>query len=130
MKIILKLEEFGLFFLAIYLFTLLSYPWWLFPLLLLTPDLGAIGYLAGPRVGATAYNLTHHKGLAAILYILGAFLNLPAIQLVGIIMLAHSSLDRVFGYGLKYPDRFQHTHLGWIGKGARTRRTENKIAAG
>jgi hypothetical protein len=24
-------------------------------------------------------------------------------------------MDRIFGYGLKYPDAFQHTHLGWIG---------------
>lgn len=126
MKTVLKLEEFGFFLLSIYLFSLLSSPWWLFPLLLLAPDFGAIGYLAGPRVGATTYNLTHHKGLAAILYILGAFLDLPVFQLVGIIMLAHSSLDRVFGYGLKYPDGFQHTHLGWIGKEARARRTENK----
>jgi GNAT superfamily N-acetyltransferase len=26
------------------------------------------------------------------------------------------TIDRVFGYGLKYPDAFQHTHLGWIGQ--------------
>ena len=27
-----------------------------------------------------------------------------------------SSLDRVFGYGLKYYDAFEQTHLGMIGK--------------
>lgn len=31
------------------------------------------------------------------------------------IMFAHSSLDRCVGYGLKYGDGFQHTHLGRIG---------------
>jgi hypothetical protein len=25
-------------------------------------------------------------------------------------------MDRLFGYGLKYPDAFTHTHLGTIGK--------------
>lgn len=31
-------------------------------------------------------------------------------------MLGHSSLDRVFGYGLKHDDAFQNTHFGVIGK--------------
>ncbi|MEW6083560.1 MAG: DUF4260 family protein [Chloroflexota bacterium] len=30
-------------------------------------------------------------------------------------LLGHSSLDRVFGYGLKHKDAFQNTHLGRIG---------------
>jgi hypothetical protein len=25
-------------------------------------------------------------------------------------------MDRILGYGLKYPDAFQHTHLGIIGQ--------------
>ena len=36
-----------------------------------------------------------------------------------VIMLAHSSIDRVFGYGLKYADSSDHTHLGWVGKTGR-----------
>ena len=31
-------------------------------------------------------------------------------------LLGHSSFDRVFGYGLKHEDAFQHTHLGRIGR--------------
>lgn len=38
--------------------------------------------------------------------------GVPLLSLIGIVMLAHSSLDRVLGYGLKYPDSFQRTHLG------------------
>jgi hypothetical protein len=38
------------------------------------------------------------------------------LQLAGIILFTHSSMDRVFGYGLKYPDSFNNTHLGPIGK--------------
>jgi hypothetical protein len=39
------------------------------------------------------------------------------LALAGVIMLGHSSFDRVLGYGLKYGDSFRHTHLGWIGRG-------------
>ncbi|HET9429525.1 MAG TPA: DUF4260 family protein [Chitinophagaceae bacterium] len=40
----------------------------------------------------------------------------PWLMFTGTILLGHSSLDRVFGYGFKYPDAFQNTHLGVIGK--------------
>ena len=50
------------------------------------------------------------------LFILGAYLHVPWVQGAALILFGHSSLDRVFGYGLKYTDAFQHTHLGWIGR--------------
>jgi hypothetical protein len=115
MKSLIRLEEVGLFLFTFFLFTRLTYAWWLFPLLLLAPDLGMLGYLISPRVGAVSYNLLHHRGMAVILYLGGIALLLPPLQIAGLIMLGHSSLDRVFGYGLKYADAFQHTHLGWIG---------------
>jgi len=119
MKNLLRLEEFALFLFAVFFFTELNYPWWVFLVLFLAPDLGAIGYLGGSRVGATTYNLTHHKGIAIAFFLAGTLASNEALQLVGVIMLAHSSLDRVFGYGLKYPDSSDHTHLGWVGKTGR-----------
>ncbi len=80
--------------------------------------MGMAGYLANPRVGAFTYNLVNHLAVPVSAYALGAFLGSPALQLAGVIILWHSSLDRVFGYGLKYPDSFQHTHLGQIGASA------------
>jgi hypothetical protein len=118
---LLKFEELGLFALSIFLFASTGINWWLYPLLLLAPDLGMLGYLLGPRVGATTYNLTHHKGIAVILYAIGTAASTLPLSFVGLVMLGHSSLDRVFGYGLKYPDAFHHTHLGWIGPRARDR---------
>jgi hypothetical protein len=75
-----------------------------------------LGYLAGPQVGAIVYNLIHHRGLAAIYYMAGVLLAIPILSFVGVIVFAHSSLDRVLGYGLKFPDSFAHT-LGtdWAG---------------
>jgi hypothetical protein len=112
MKILLQLEEFFLVLLSMWLFSALDYAWWWFALLFLAPDLAMIGYVAGPRVGAMAYNLAHHKGVAMGLYLIGALLGSQLWQLLGLIMLAHSSLDRIFGYGLKHFDSFSHTHLG------------------
>ena len=116
MKNLIKLEELFLFGLALFLFSGLDYAWWLYPLFFLTPDLSMLGYLVNPRVGAWTYNLIHHKGLAVALYVLGYLFSIPWLMFAGTILLGHSSLDRVFGYGLKYPDAFQNTHLGVIGK--------------
>lgn len=115
MNRLLKLEELGLFLLSILLFSQLPYAWWVYPLLLLAPDIGMIGYLLGPRVGAITYNTTHHKGLAVVVYAAGVLAAAPVLALIGVIMLGHASIDRVVGYGLKYSDSFQHTHLGWVG---------------
>lgn len=115
MKNLLKLEEFFLFGLSLFLFSGLDYSWWLYALLFLAPDLSMIGYLANPRVGSWTYNLVHHKGVSVALYLLGYLLAVPWMVFAGTILLGHSSLDRVFGYGLKYSDAFKNTHLGVIG---------------
>lgn len=116
MKNLLKLEEFLLFCLSLFLFSQLDYAWWLFALFFFAPDLSMIGYLANPRLGAWTYNLIHHKGVAISLYVLGYLLSTPWLMFAGTILLGHSSFDRVLGYGLKYEDSFQNTHLGRIGQ--------------
>lgn len=116
MKNFLKFEEFLLFFLALLLFSELDYSWGLFALLFFTPDLSMLGYLTNPRFGAWTYNLIHHKGLAVTLYALGCLLTIPWLMFAGTLLLGHSSLDRVLGYGLKHEDSFQNTHLGRIGR--------------
>lgn len=118
MKTLIKFEELLLALLAIYLFLGLDYAWWWFFVLFLAPDVGMVGYLVNPRVGGLTYNLAHHKGIAVALFLLGAYFQLQGLQLAGLVILAHSSFDRVLGYGLKFPDSFQHTHLGVIGRAA------------
>jgi len=116
MKNLLKLEELFMLGLALFLFSQLDYGWGWFALLFFAPDLSMIGYLANPRLGAWTYNLVHHKGLAVALYVLGALLSVPWLMFAGTLLFAHSSFDRVFGYGLKHEDAFQNTHLGKIGR--------------
>lgn len=115
MKNLIRLEEAGMFLLGVFAFSRLGFAWWWFLLLLFTPDLSMLGYLLSPKVGAFTYNLIHHKGVAVLVAVLGVWLASPGMQLAGVILFAHSSMDRMFGYGLKYPDSFQHTHLGMIG---------------
>ena len=111
MRTLLRIEEAFLFLLSVFLFSRIGYAWWWFPLLLFAPDVGMLGYLLNPKAGAYVYNFIHHRALAVALYVLGALLSIRALQLAGTILLAHSSLDRVFQFGLKYGDRFAHTHL-------------------
>ena len=116
MKTLLRLEEFALLVLAFFLFLQLDIAWWWFAVLFFAPDLSMVAYLAGPRAGAVLYNLLHHKGVAVVLFVAGSVAGLPLLQVAGLVMLGHSSFDRILGYGLKYPDAFTHTHLGLIGK--------------
>ncbi|GAB4506686.1 MAG: DUF4260 domain-containing protein [Anaerolineales bacterium] len=115
MENLLKLEESLMFAFALFLFSELDASWGLFALLFFAPDLSMLGYLTNPRLGARTYNLIHHKGLGVTLYALGALLTVPWMMFAGLMLFAHSSFDRVFGYGLKHEDAFQNTHLGRIG---------------
>jgi len=93
-----------------------NFSWVWFGILFLSPDLAMLGYLINTKVGALAYNIMHHKGLAIIICLTGIYFSSPQIQFAGILLFAHSSFDRMLGYGLKYSDNFKHTHLGMIGK--------------
>lgn len=112
MKTLLKSEELVQFLGAIYLFSRLSFAWWWFPALILVPDVSMIGYAINPAVGAVTYNLVHHKGLGVVVGLLGLMTGNQQLMLAGVILFAHSTMDRMFGYGLKYPDGFKHTSLG------------------
>jgi hypothetical protein len=100
MKILVKLEELAQLLFSIYLFSQLPYAWWIFPLFFFIPDLSLLGNLAGKRVGTLSYNLIHHKALAICTYIVGSFLGIPLLSLIGVVLLGHSSFDRVLGFGL------------------------------
>lgn len=115
MKSVLKLEELAMFILGIVLFSQLSYAWWWFLVLILAPDIGMFGYFVNPKLGARVYNFFHHKGLAIFSYLIGLYFEIEVLKLIGVILFAHASMDRILGYGLKYDDAFNNTHLGPIG---------------
>lgn len=116
MKVLLDLEDWAIFVLCIFLFSRLPFAWWWFPALLLLPDIGMIGYLISPKIGAYTYNLLHHRGIAALVAGYAIWSDKDQWKLAAIILFAHISMDRAVGYGLKYTDSFSNTHLGIIGK--------------
>jgi hypothetical protein len=116
MKNSLIIEEWSVFLLCIFLFNRLPFAWWWFPALLLLPDLGMIGYLFSPKIGAITYNFLHHRLLAATVAVWAIWSGSDNWKLVAIILFAHISFDRALGYGLKYSDSFFNTHLGLIEK--------------
>lgn len=116
MKTLLRIEEVFMLGLAIYLNSFLPFAGWVFWALFLLPDIGMLGYLINTRVGAVTYNLFHHKGIAIAFYLVGVYLSIPVLTLIGVVLFGHASFDRIFGYGLKHSDNFKNTHLGWIGK--------------
>jgi hypothetical protein len=116
MKKVIALEEAAMLVLSVVLFSKLTFAWWWYLALILTPDLSMLLYAVNSRVGAMAYNFFHHKAVAIVVYIGGLYLNNEVIQMIGLILFGHSGMDRMLGYGLKYPDSFQNTHLGLIGK--------------
>ena len=90
--------------------------WPLFVVLLLVPDVSMVGYLKGTHAGAITYNIVHNWATGGLVLGLGAILAVPPLLFAGIILIAHVGMDRLFGYGLKYPTSFQDTHLGRIGR--------------
>ncbi len=116
MNLSLKIEEFAMLLLGIWAFSLLDFSWWWFVGLFFVPDIGMIGYTINNRIGAFLYNLFHHKGIAIIIGLIGILIKSEWLELTGIILFAHSSFDRMLGYGLKYQKGFKFTHLGEIGK--------------
>ncbi len=117
MKFVLKVEEFCLLILfSVAYFYYFNGTWSLYLALFFVPDISFILYLITKKLGAIAYNIFHHKGVMSMVALLGLLLNNQLIIKIGLIFMAHSCFDRVAGYGLKYLDDFDHTHLGWIGK--------------
>ena len=115
----LRLEGVVLLALAVFAYARYGGSWWLFALLLLSPDLGALGYLAGPRLGAVAYDACHTYAGPAVLVVVGAVTGSTLMLSLGFIWFAHIGMDRALGYGLKYDDAFGHTHLGLMGRDRR-----------
>jgi hypothetical protein len=111
----LRLESLVVVVAAVALYFDADYSAWAFLAFLLAPDLSFAGYLGGPRVGAFVYNLAHTYAwpvaLAAACLLTGEA-GLP-VQ-IALIWAAHIGVDRVLGFGLKYPTAFKDTDLGRI----------------
>jgi hypothetical protein len=112
----LRLEGAAVFVAALVAYGWLGGPWLLVIPLLLLPDVSAIGYLRNPRLGAFTYNLVHNWAFGLGLLGVGLAAVSTPIEILGIVAIAHTGMDRAVGYGLKLPTSFQDTHLGRMGR--------------
>jgi hypothetical protein len=109
--LLLRLEGLALFLASLAGMAWLGEGWWLFLALWLVPDLSMLGYLAGPRVGAMAYNAAHMTIGPLLLGILALWV--PALAVPALAWASHVGGDRAMGYGLKRGS-FHDTHLGHL----------------
>jgi hypothetical protein len=109
--VLLRVEGVAVLISAITLYASQQGSWIAFVLLLLAPDLSAIGYLVNPRVGSVAYNAVHTYVLPGLLAALSILASFPAGIQIALIWFAHIGMDRALGFGLKYATAFKDTHL-------------------
>ncbi|HVG47704.1 MAG TPA: DUF4260 domain-containing protein [Rubellimicrobium sp.] len=110
-NLILRAEGLAVLVASVWVYAALGSGWWLLAVLILAPDLSMLGYLAGARVGAALYNAAHTYVVPLALLALGQSGAVPLGTALGLIWAAHIGMDRVLGYGLKYPWGFKATHL-------------------
>lgn len=115
-RLLLRLEGLALLLVSVLGYAHLQFDWALFGWCFFLPDVALLGYLAGARAGALAYNCTHSTLLPLALLAAGFYAGEALCQTAGLIGLAHIGFDRALGYGLKYAQGFRVTHLGVIGR--------------
>lgn len=115
-RVLLRIEGLCVLMICLLAYAKFGASWGIFALFFLAPDVSFLGYLAGPRVGAAAYNFAHSLSGALLLLTAGVLLSVPVAVTAGTIWGAHIGFDRALGYGLKYSAGFGFTHLGPIGR--------------
>ena len=108
---LLHLEGAAILALAVYLYHLHHFSWWMFALLFLAPDLSMLGYLKNAKWGAASYNLVHSLTVPVLLLFVALWLPGASYVPYALIWISHIGLDRMLGFGLKYPTVFKDTHL-------------------
>jgi hypothetical protein len=108
---LLHVEGLAVLAASLVLYFHLDFGWLLLVVLFLAPDLSMLGYAGGPRLGALTYDIVHTYALPVALGAGGALAESDLATQIALVWLAHIGLDRMLGYGLKYPTGFKDTHL-------------------
>jgi len=109
--LLLRAEGLAILAAAVTVYFTQGFGWVAFALLLLTPDLAFLVFIVNKRAGVATYNAVHALtapvilGLAALL--IGSTLGLQ----LALIWLAHIGMDRLFGYGLRYLNDADDSHM-------------------
>jgi hypothetical protein len=107
----MRLEGVAVLIVSVFAYRWSHGSWGLFALLFLAPDLSMIGYLANVRGGAAIYNAVHTYVSPLLLAGHSVGTGHHTNLLLSLVWISHIGLDRMLGFGLKYPTRFKDTHL-------------------
>ncbi|QKY68362.1 DUF4260 domain-containing protein [Lentibacillus sp. CBA3610] len=110
-RFLLHIEGFMVLLLTLSLYAFFEFSWLLFFVLLLAPDISMLGYLISNKAGAWIYNLFHTYSMAIAVVLCGLLFVNAIVLAIGLIWTAHIGMDRMIGYGLKYPSGFNENHL-------------------
>ncbi len=111
--LLLRLEASLVLFASLIAYSALHGRWVLFAVFFLTPDLSLLGYLSenNKRSAAGLYNAVHSYAGPLVLGFLTWKWHSVMLGEVAVIWIAHIALDRFLGFGLKYSQAFQPTHI-------------------
>ena len=108
---LLRLEGLAVLSGSLVLYFDAGYGWLALLVLALAPDLSMLGYLGGPRSGALVYDPAHTYAWPVTIGAIGVVGGLDTASQLALVWAAHIGIDRLLGYGLKYPTGFKDTHL-------------------
>jgi hypothetical protein len=115
-----RIESAVIAVLAAAVFVELDFDWWYLAALFLVFDVSMLGYVHSARVGAWTYNAVHSYAAPATAGVVAVVEDERALAFLALAWGFHIAVDRGLGYGLKFQDRFTHTHLGELKAAPRT----------
>ena len=111
-KNIIRVESLVVFLSTIFFYQTMQYKWIWFAILFFVPDIAIMFYMINKRVGSICYNIIHTYSIPIIgILINSLFFKMDFINIISLTFIAHISMDRFIGFGLKYPDDFKVTHI-------------------
>lgn len=110
-SLFLRAEGLAILIASLVLYAHLRFNGWVLLVLFFSLDVFMIGYLKDTRIGSLVYNIGHTEVAPIALALISLALNWPIGVQFALIWFGHIGLDRMMGYGLKYPTVFQDTHL-------------------
>lgn len=108
---LIKLENAFVFITVIIVYYMFGFSFWIFLIFLLVPDISMLGYLINFKIGSVIYNIGHSYIVPIIITLFYLVIRETLILEISLIWLAHISMDRTIGYGLKYAAGFDKTTI-------------------
>jgi hypothetical protein len=110
-SVLLRAEGLAILIATLVLYAHLHFNGWVLLVLFFSLDVFMIGYLKDTRVGSIIYNIGHTEVAPIALALISLALSWEPGIMFALIWFGHIGLDRLMGYGLKYPTVFQDTHF-------------------